>query len=378
VDTSEEDKFECSGTLPDPELNPMLNPTLGRNLGRWAQVYFTSPPEKREQAVQELLRELESMPETAPKTIGESKNSQGEIRRSQREVSNREELLLEAPEESCVCPACLHKNTSGQRYCGFCGFSLEDSGSDVLPTPVPETSRAVRIVPAPMAEREADNWQWLHEKHLAELANAHERRERWKYFFLGLVLIAVPAGYAVWHTPGSTPSKPTPAVSKPAPQETAPVPTPVLSQVPSPKRTVPVDPDARTAEAEEAANPPSEETANPVNEAASPVSGEAADSSPAPQVASSQVDYGAQELVEGRRLLYGQGVRQDHTAAAKWLWRSVAKQNVEAVLLLSDLYVRGDGVPQSCDQARVLLTAGAKKGSSVAAEKLHLLLNSCR
>src|SRR4029077_10776637 len=45
--------------LPNPDLNPLLNPTLGRHLGRWAQVYFTSPPEKREEAVEELLRELQ-------------------------------------------------------------------------------------------------------------------------------------------------------------------------------------------------------------------------------------------------------------------------------------------------------------------------------
>ena len=46
--------------LPNPDLNPMMNPTLGKNLGLWAQVYFTSPPEKREEAVQQLLRDLEN------------------------------------------------------------------------------------------------------------------------------------------------------------------------------------------------------------------------------------------------------------------------------------------------------------------------------
>ena len=48
------------------ELNPLQNPTLGKNLGRWAQVYFTNPPEKREQAVVELLRELEKGTATVP------------------------------------------------------------------------------------------------------------------------------------------------------------------------------------------------------------------------------------------------------------------------------------------------------------------------
>ena len=51
--------------LPNPELNPLLNPMLGRNLGRWAEVYFTSPPEKREEAVGELLRELKR-PKSSP------------------------------------------------------------------------------------------------------------------------------------------------------------------------------------------------------------------------------------------------------------------------------------------------------------------------
>jgi len=37
----------------------MTNPTLGRHLGRWAEVYFTTPAEQREQAVLELLRALE-------------------------------------------------------------------------------------------------------------------------------------------------------------------------------------------------------------------------------------------------------------------------------------------------------------------------------
>ena len=46
--------------LPEPELNPLLNPLLGQHMGRWAEVYFTSPPEKREQAVTELLHELQA------------------------------------------------------------------------------------------------------------------------------------------------------------------------------------------------------------------------------------------------------------------------------------------------------------------------------
>lgn len=46
--------------LPPPEVNPLLNPVLERNLGRWAEVYFTSPPEERDKAVVELIRELKA------------------------------------------------------------------------------------------------------------------------------------------------------------------------------------------------------------------------------------------------------------------------------------------------------------------------------
>jgi TPR repeat protein len=46
--------------------------------------------------------------------------------------------------------------------------------------------------------------------------------------------------------------------------------------------------------------------------------------------------------------------------------------------LLSDLYARGDGVPHSCEQARLLLIAAAKKGSSAAAQKLRSVERNCR
>ena len=50
---------EPENSLPDPELNPLLNPLLAAHMGRWAEVYFTAPPEKRGEAVAELIRELE-------------------------------------------------------------------------------------------------------------------------------------------------------------------------------------------------------------------------------------------------------------------------------------------------------------------------------
>jgi len=57
----------------------------------------------------------------------------------------------------------------------------------------------------------------------------------------------------------------------------------------------------------------------------------------------------------------------------------VRQQNTTAAVLLSDLYVRGDGVPKSCDQARLLLLAATKRGAPQAAEQLRSLeFHGCR
>ena len=72
------------------------------------------------------------------------------------------------------------------------------------------------------------------------------------------------------------------------------------------------------------------------------------------------------------------GVR-DSAEAAKLLWKAVGKENATAAILLSDLYRRGDGVARSCDQARLLLVAAAKRGSAQAAQQLrNLELQGCR
>ena len=67
------------------------------------------------------------------------------------------------------------------------------------------------------------------------------------------------------------------------------------------------------------------------------------------------------------------GQARDHAEAAKWLWKSIAKHNAEATLLLADLYLKGDGVSKSCDQARLLLDSAARKGSTAAGQRLRNL-----
>ena len=55
------------------------------------------------------------------------------------------------------------------------------------------------------------------------------------------------------------------------------------------------------------------------------------------------------------------------------LWAAVKEGNARAEVALADLYLHGDGVPQNCDQARVLLTAAAQKKFPEAIKKLQQL-----
>jgi hypothetical protein len=55
------------------------------------------------------------------------------------------------------------------------------------------------------------------------------------------------------------------------------------------------------------------------------------------------------------------------------LWSSVKGGNTKAAVALADLYLRGDGVPVNCDQARVLLTVAAKANNAEAIKKLQEL-----
>ena len=52
------------------------------------------------------------------------------------------------------------------------------------------------------------------------------------------------------------------------------------------------------------------------------------------------------------------------------LWSAVSQGNTYAEVTLAKLYLIGGGVPKSCDQAKVLLRAAAKKGNGDAIDKL--------
>ena len=60
----------------------------------------------------------------------------------------------------------------------------------------------------------------------------------------------------------------------------------------------------------------------------------------------------------------------DAAAASAWLWKAVAKGNPEAPVKLANMYIKGDGVPQNCEQALVLLRSAAAKQNAAASSRL--------
>ena len=55
------------------------------------------------------------------------------------------------------------------------------------------------------------------------------------------------------------------------------------------------------------------------------------------------------------------------------LWASFEAGNTKAAVALADLYLRGDGVPVNCEQARVLLFVASKENDAEATRKLQEL-----
>jgi hypothetical protein len=126
-------------------LNPLVNPTLGQHLDRWAEVYFTSPPEKREQAVLELLRELRAG-NPAPSSPSASSSPNG--------TSDLDGYRV------VWCPGCRRMNLASQKFCGMCGSSLTQPEIKSEPQPVVSEAQA-HPVPDPSEDLRAEtDLQW--------------------------------------------------------------------------------------------------------------------------------------------------------------------------------------------------------------------------
>lgn len=376
-----------ANALPDPQLNPLLNPVLAAHMGRWAEVYFTNPPEKRGQAVSDLLRELESVSHPEPASVqvmdeGKRKRKAG---------------LAEAPDSSPakaeylrICGACAYDNSAGQRFCGMCGAPLQIT----LGEHVSHVAEAMPIIGASWSEHEpspgANSVEYaiepsvhssasgpyetrerfwpLHGKDLSDLGVESEPA-RYRYrLYVGVILaiLVVVLVYMAWRG--------TEAVSGVAAPQSA------------SSKTIPPPQPAPAASAQQAsATRSTSQGGNPPpsvqNQASIGSRKDQAADAAAAQIVVAAADStaitpgpsGAEEFAAAMKYLNGNPGSRDSREAAQWLWKSVGKGNLAATMTLSDLYLRGDGVPKSCDQARLLLDAAARRGGAAAAERLRNL-----
>jgi hypothetical protein len=71
--------------------------------------------------------------------------------------------------------------------------------------------------------------------------------------------------------------------------------------------------------------------------------------------------------------------RRGRSALARQLWSAIGAGDYSAEVALAQLYLTGDGVPRSCEQARVLLRAASKTGSTEPLQELRKLgYRACR
>jgi hypothetical protein len=80
----------------------------------------------------------------------------------------------------------------------------------------------------------------------------------------------------------------------------------------------------------------------------------------------SKPDPGQQELANALQA-------NDPAAAAAWLWKATSRGNSVAPVRLADMYLKGKGVPRSCEQALVLLRSEAAKDNAPARNRLASL-----
>ena len=407
---SSTERSEDERALPRPELNPLVNPILADNMGRWAEVYFTSPPEKREEAVTELLRELEARnsdvenhPASAQAVRPVSTNAPSTA--FERPTTQRH------PSDPGHCDTCGHDNPPMHQFCGMCGAQLDETALEHPRVDSMHEPRGVgnnRAHAAAYVESSTDYREPI-EEHLppeeaprrdlydlspfqslldsedgAASGYAESPSGRYRYYIGSILAILILAlGYAAWNgsrsdqnAQGSPPPLPpaatdtAPAATSPSPSASAPSKPAEQQPAPATNSTAMPSPPKPAESAKPAESPKQLETVASGMNAPAPASQSTVDNV-------ERVSFqgnGAEELATAQHFLHGStGQARDSAEAAKWLWKSIAKHNGPAMLELADLYLKGDGVAKSCDQARVLLDSAARRGMSGAGARLRNL-----
>jgi len=154
------------------DLNPLTNPVLERNLGRWAKVYFGNPPEKREQAVSNLLEQIKR--ESGSGTAAQPA---------------RPYFATDTRFKQAACSVCQHQNPPGHKFCSRCGQALSTAQTGAM-----DHLGTLRISEAPPANSTHD-MEWLRNPGFSSLDDSDPQNHRgWKYL-VGIVVIVL-AGFA--------------------------------------------------------------------------------------------------------------------------------------------------------------------------------------
>jgi hypothetical protein len=448
----QDDHSDEASILPQSDLNPLLNPLLEQNMGRWAEVYFTSTPEKREQALLDLLHELR-----AENAAREAALSAPVAEQASLPLTENAGEILGMRAARMRCAACGRENPASHRFCGICGTAVlersaandarmadlhttdlivadrepvslecadlepidlnradlnaidvavedhslmyprreehvrhESAHREAAPSApgslVSSDSRFVTFENAPFESPMRTNESWqppggsdeaYHAGQTGGILDPEPASASYRIplvIVLAFVLLAL--GYMTWRSMQTADSSHSAA---PATQSTAAPPEPTTSSSPSTVDT----PDAISPAGNQAVDQSSDATDSRSKVSPSEVASAKGANSPAAQMtlipkrnpqAETVSRNGSEELAMAQRYLNGAaGQERDSAEAAKWLWKAIAKHNGEASLLLSDLYLKGDGVGKNCDQARVLLDSAAVRGVTGAAERLRQL-----
>jgi hypothetical protein len=374
------DKHKTSRPM---ELNPLSSPLLSKNMDRWAEVYFSGPPEKREQAIQELLRELAGDMASA----GNPANVTGEQARRGTEdaaapiapsgplpvrESVRDSALRNRPET-------WSENSEPRPFGSLPGseiFTTPNRAQEAAPKPTSDTERLLAPI---LGSNNTLGWARGNQQLAADpsrlfLDHPSMHRRNGALTTAALAILVGTLFYVgcrettAWLRIHAVPRSAAPETRSATASSTK-------NGVPSGQPDTGANP---------ALGPPSAAAGSPKKESPSRTP---ADDKPngastirAAQYQSAQNQTaqnsgpGTEELAKAKDYLNGtRGKPRDSSEAVKWLWQSVAKQNAAASLLLSDLYVKGDGVPQNCDQARLLLNAAARRGVPGAGERIRNL-----
>jgi hypothetical protein len=370
-------------TLPLPELNPLINPLLGQHMGRWAEVYFTAAPEHREEAVLALLRELESGNAAKPaETV--SKTTPVRIQFADENAPPVKQFVPRDPGRAplrpdpivrkfVVCESCGQSVPETQRFCGMCGAPLRGE-ADGFNIGNRDNNYQENEESYPIDEKDFQQPAFSFGGNVA----ASDESVPYRYqIYVGAALVMLIAALVLMAYRGTQDwlgkSHPLP---QPAPSDSQPAAQPAAAQ-PAAKSDVPppVADNNHAATPAEGKDEPQQESRPGTAPAPAPLAATRNAPSPVSNPSSSSAGSqgnGSEELQVAERYLNGtDGRARDSREAARWLWQAVGKQNATATLLLSDLYIKGDGVPKNCDQARLLLDAAARKGAPGAGTRIR-------